>query len=463
MKLLVPVSIVNIQRNPINGRAEKFHAKYTVQVYTDPVPQKFGGELMNFGRVTFEIAGPVLLSLTVVCHAAAAKVLCVNPNGTLGCYAHIQSAVNAAAAGDLVLVAAGTYAEDVTIGKSLTLIGAGSTGTIINAAGLANGIFVDGIDNSGLAHVTILGFTVENANFEGILVVNSSYVTISNNHVIGNDLSLNVQQGMCPGQPVFETDEGDDCGEGIHIMGVSHSTIENNLSQNNSGGMLISDDTGSTFGNTIKGNTVSYNPYDCGITMASHPPALGSHAPHNGIHDNTVVLNISILNGGAGIGMFSDGTGPGLMSGNIVDHNQSLDNALPGVAMHSHVGGDTFQGNQITNNYLSGNKADQGDTATSGPAGINVNSGFGTTPISGTVITGNTVENETIDVAINTPTTVNLHFNNLLGGNTGVDNISGQTVNAVENWWGCTGGPGATGCSSITGSVDFTPWSMKQF
>jgi hypothetical protein len=43
------------------------------------------------------------------------------------------------------------------------------------------------------------------------------------------------------------------------------------------------------------------------------------------------------------------------------------------------------------------------------------------------VVTGNTIENETIDVAINTPTTVNLHFNNLLGGKTGVDNISGQT------------------------------------
>jgi hypothetical protein len=60
-----------------------------------------------------------------------------------------------------------------------------------------------------------------------------------------------------PGQPAFETDKGGDCGERIHIMGVSRSTIKNNLSQNHSGGLLNSDDTGPTFDNIIKGNTVS--------------------------------------------------------------------------------------------------------------------------------------------------------------------------------------------------------------
>jgi hypothetical protein len=418
---------------------------------------------MNLQHPTLKIAGIAVVSLTAVCSTAAAKILCVNPSGTLGCYVHIQDAVNAAAASDTVLVAKGTYAEDVTIGKSLTLAGAGPTLSIINAAGLSNGVFVDGLDNANLSLVTVEGFTVENAKFEGILVVNASHVTVRNNHVIGNNLSLNVQQETCPGQPAFETGEDMDCGEGIHIMGVSYSVFQNNLSQNNSGGFLISDDTGPTHDNTISGNTVSYNPFDCGITLASHAPAAGSHAPHYGVYNNTVSGNISIANGGAGIGLFSDGSGPGLMSGNMVDRNQAFNNLLPGLAMHSHVSGDTFVGNQITNNYFSGNSADQGDTATPGPAGININSGFGTTPITGMVITGNTIENETIDVVINTPTTVNLHFNNLLGGKTGVDNISGKTVNAIENWWGCTGGPGVTGCSTITGSVDFTPWSMKQF
>ena len=35
----------------------------------------------------------------------------------------------------------------------------------------------------GLANVLITGLTVLNANFEGILVTNTSYVVIANNHV----------------------------------------------------------------------------------------------------------------------------------------------------------------------------------------------------------------------------------------------------------------------------------------
>ena len=90
----------------------------------------------------------------------------------------------------------------------------------------------------------ITGLTVMNANFEGILVTNSSFVTIANNHVTANAQNLNMAAGKCPGLPVFETSEDMDCGEGIHLMGVDHSTVANNIVDNNSGGMLLSDETG---------------------------------------------------------------------------------------------------------------------------------------------------------------------------------------------------------------------------
>jgi pectin methylesterase-like acyl-CoA thioesterase len=67
----------------------------------------------------------------------AAKTLCVNPTGSNSCYAKIQLAVNAASNNDVINVAAGTYAEDVVIGKPLSLIGSGPDRSIIDATNLA--------------------------------------------------------------------------------------------------------------------------------------------------------------------------------------------------------------------------------------------------------------------------------------------------------------------------------------
>ncbi len=59
-----------------------------------------------------------------------------------------------------------------------------------DAFGPPNGINVDGLGNPGLTGVVVSGFTVSNANFQGILVTNASDVTLTNNHVTGNDRNL---------------------------------------------------------------------------------------------------------------------------------------------------------------------------------------------------------------------------------------------------------------------------------
>ena len=118
---------------------------------------------------------------------ASAATLCVNQNPKSGCpYTTIGAAVAAAASGDTINVAPGRYAEDVHIIQPVSLIGAGAQWTIINAKGLSNGIFIDGINGAAtitpgantLTNVTVTGFTVQNANFEGILALNASYVTV---------------------------------------------------------------------------------------------------------------------------------------------------------------------------------------------------------------------------------------------------------------------------------------------
>jgi len=104
--------------------------------------------------------------------------------------------------------------------------------------------------------VVISGLTVENANYEGILVTNSSAITITGNTLTGNNKGLGFANGMptCNGLPSFETNEAFDCGEAIHLQGVHHSTVSNNNVQNNAGGILLSDDTAATHDNLIAGN-----------------------------------------------------------------------------------------------------------------------------------------------------------------------------------------------------------------
>ncbi|HEY6765113.1 MAG TPA: right-handed parallel beta-helix repeat-containing protein [Candidatus Sulfotelmatobacter sp.] len=423
-------------------------------------------------------------SLTAFSTAAVANTLCVNPAGSHSCYAKIQLAVNAAAANDVINVAAGTYTEDVVIGKSLSLIGAGAHQSVINAANLANGILLDGLNNPGLHNVTITGFTVENALYEGVLVLNTSGATITANSIVNNDTIGPVfgSGPACNGQPAYETDESGDCGGGLHLLGAVHTTVSGNVLTGNADGILISDDSAESRDNLLIGNVVTDNPAECGIVLASHPP-MGSvppnFAPHYGVDHNTVAENIVSKNGvtvgGAGAGLFSDGEGPGRTSDNIIIRNQLTGNGIPGVALHTHVGpafgapADNMSGNQIIGNFIAGNGPDTDDTATPGPTGININSGGGGSPVFGTVITGNVIRDEQIDIAVNTPAEVDAHLNDLYGGAIGVANVCALDsaactglINATENFWGCSTGPNTKGCAKTSGSaILFTPWLVK--
>jgi len=421
-------------------------------------------------RISFIAINAVLVA--GICQPAMANTLCVNKDGTGGCKSTINAAVLVAAPGDTIQVAHGTYKEDVIIPKSLSLVGENQQNTIIDATGKANGINIDGRDNPGLSDVAVSGFTVENANFEGILITNASQVTIADNHVLKNNISLEINNATCPNIPPFETNEGFDCGEGIHLSGVDHSIIADNLVENNSGGILLSDDTGATHDNLILGNTVQNNPFDCGITLASHQLFDSNPPTAAGVFHNTITGNVSERNGfqvpgaGAGIGLFAPAPFTKTY-GNVVVNNTVTDNGLPGVAMHAHSPGATLSDNMIVGNHISGNGADTQDTATPGPAGINVSggdNGFGhpLAVITGTVIAGNVIEKETDAIVVKTNGLVGVHFNNFTNPVIGVDNLDGGSVDATLNWWGCSKGPTAPGCAGISGTnIFYVPFLTK--
>jgi pectinesterase len=88
-------------------------------------------------------------------------------------YATIQAAVNAAASGDTINIANGTYKEQVTIPSSknhLTLIGASQTGVILQAGTNATALTIHGTD------ITVEYMTIANTLLVGSTTSHAAYV-----------------------------------------------------------------------------------------------------------------------------------------------------------------------------------------------------------------------------------------------------------------------------------------------
>jgi len=391
--------------------------------------------------------------------------LCVNPTGTHGCKKTIQKAVDAASPGDTINVASGTYAEDVMVDRPIALVGDGPGSTVIDATGLSNGINVNGYDHPGLSHVIIRGFTVRNANHQGIVVTNASQVTILDNRVTGNDRALQLNTGgppACPGlPPYFVAFQGFDCGEGIQLSGVTYSIVSDNLVDHNSGGILVSDDTAPNHDNFITGNVVRDNPYDCSITLATHDLNPVQGMPPKGVYRITVKGNTVMRNGlasgeGAGVGIFAPT--PGSQNfGHVIVDNTLADNGLPGVTLHSHAPGQNVNDHLIANNTIYGNGPDE-ESGSTEKAGIAITADPGAGPITGIRIVGNRIYREGVDVVFNAPGELAAHQNDFFD-ETGVANLGSGSVDATLNWWKCSRGPGKPGCGSTEGAnVQVVPW-----
>jgi hypothetical protein len=305
----------------------------------------------------------------------------------------IGYALTSASPGSTVRVGAGTYAEQVSITSRVNLVGShavidanGLNGGIQPLAGMGivgYGVLVFG---PGAAGTRVSGFTVENATGEGILVAATSHVTIAQNLLQHNDrgvgtaLTLECQdQGPIPG----------DCGEGLHLMGVTWSHVTGNVVQHNVGGILVTDEVGPSAHNTISWNTSRWNLEDCGITLPSHNGAATTNPALGGVYNNLVTHNVSLGNGGAGVGMFAPFPGTASYN-NTVSYNTLVGNGEAGVAIHAHAPGQYVSGNVIVHNRVSGNGIDP-DSGSGATTGIALFSAV--VPVSVTVAM-NTVANE---------------------------------------------------------------------
>ena len=155
-------------------------------------------------------------------------------------YATIHAAVNAANAGDTIIVRDGTYTENVDVNKSLTIKSEnGSVKTVVQAADALDHIFEVTAD-----YVTIKGFTVKKATGEaggisrspvaGIFLFNAHYCDILCNNVLNNR-------------------------DGIYLQASGDSTLKsNNIFTNNRHGIRL----GWSSKTTLSDNVISDNKYN---------------------------------------------------------------------------------------------------------------------------------------------------------------------------------------------------------
>jgi hypothetical protein len=106
-----------------------------------------------------------------------ANVACSDSSGTP--YCTVQAAVTAAAAGDVVEVAAGSYIETITIDRNLTVTGAGISTVAGACAGQTELLGAPAVTVTAGATATLSGVTLKGTINQGGAVYNAGVLTLS--------------------------------------------------------------------------------------------------------------------------------------------------------------------------------------------------------------------------------------------------------------------------------------------
>ncbi|MHB8994362.1 MAG: right-handed parallel beta-helix repeat-containing protein [Armatimonadota bacterium] len=189
----------------------------------------------------------VVIALWVVVASTAEAATRIVPTD----FPTIQGAVNASRSGDVVIVAPGTYSENVVIAdKRLFLRSINShnestvAATIIDLTGRTGpGLEVKG---SGAQGTTVSGFTVRNSAAEGI-VVSGTAATIEYCQIRQNQLAGIRSAGGCVADNIVS-------GNGTDGILVSNCQVKDNSVSENGGCGIKSSLDGIISGNTIIGN-----------------------------------------------------------------------------------------------------------------------------------------------------------------------------------------------------------------
>lgn len=419
----------------------------------------------------------------------------------------IQAAIDLASAGDNIHVTAGTYVEQVTVDKSLRLVGeSGANSTFIKAPST---IPIASDPNSVIVKIAGVGVSVDLSGFTvtgpgpggcgtinmGIFIRDGAYANIHDNKIL--DIRDNPFSGCQNGVAIFvgraslNTNGTADIKNnviagyqknGITVSGEgSNATIDGNtitgvgpttiIAQN---GIQISNGaTAEIIGNTISGH--SYTPFSYVSTGMLIMGAGVTNTSSNSVSENQVgiyVIDTAGSHDGNTISVSSPGTGSPGFWGIIVDspppsHRPSpledvktTDPKTKSLSLNSAAPDQVVS---VTNNVLTGD-------GTSAGIGLEADSGFGSFDIDLTA-TNNFIQNWGVGVEIYecSSNCTGTDFASLkVNLNSITDNLAGYnhtnplfTADGEKNWWGSATGPAGAGPGSgdsVSSNVDFAPW-----
>ena len=398
--------------------------------------------------------------------------LVVNPAGGPGVFTTIQAAVNAAApaGGDTIQIAPATYTEQVTIDKSLTMMGA-APGVIIQSPTTLTP------DNSGLdalveinnaAVVTVSDVTIQGpvptagiTIDAGILVVGGATANVTHSTIAHirseplNNLSgtgYGILVGNLTGTQVGIATIADDTifdyqKNGIDVRDGSSANITGNMIATAGPQTVIAQNGIVIRGGAaaiITGNTITGNQY---IGPGSGPDPIGTTQSAGiliffgsaSVTGNTVTGN--------DIDIASIGTGA-TISGNMLENSFEGVLLLAGTAT---VSSNTIDGNNIGVALI----ASAGDTANAeGTLFSNniFNNGNDNLPVPGAGIS------VLAEAGATTVPLLTANFNRIVGNSVGVDNTTMTPADATLNWWGSNTGPNTPGNDMTSANVNANPW-----